>query len=897
MSINLTDQLHAATAKGKLADASERFLEVDKETVQQIGDKTHQLENAIKDITATGGASTANAVSYSNSTSGMTAVTAQGAIDELAAKNKAQDAAIETKAEKTEVVAELDKKFNKENIAQKLGESNDKVVSQKKLYDLFSKKMNLLDLATQPGYLDKSGIVREDTNWCHSDYIPFGYKKNIASFLYANGGEASVLFYDINKTIIGSSGASDNIAQNLSIETPVNTAFIRISTISYEFKTKINTPTLYFGDSDLLLFSLECAKKQDIVVPTKTIKLLDQVDRICLYGDSISSSDYTWYKDAISKYTGIDKVYLSGFSGYTINKLAKDAQLQRIFDLLPDLIIIEVGGNDVGGTVGSFGLVTSQPLVEETNIKNDYDGTYFIQAIDHIIRKIKSKYSYLPYIAVLTPTAQKRDGGDNTWNLHRNWLNKRNAVAEACIKNSVHCIDMFNLWGVDMSKEPSWVSPTDTINSKGIYTMDGLHPNRIGFEKFAQIITSQIEVKNHKSKNFGNTLFTNTLSADGTNKDVSHRCCYMRPRPSYLIGIKFRIWTYSVNNCFCAFDKDKNIISKYTIKGNRNIGEYRNVVFGDDVAYYSVLTLSLKDFDKSELIEYYNRDIKDTLNNNSKGILWLGTSIPAGKALEKSYPMIVGEILDVNIINKSLGSSFMSTGCYSFNNPMSNLKNNNLDVGKCLSETVSEKEERFRPKVTDNTITEDDLNTIKSYSFENLVFPYLDSVDTVVIDHGYNDRYVIQNQLQNEGFDEIDWNSRDKSTFVGAMNYLIDKIHEKYPRMRIILSGHYQNVNECRYVCLMQKALAEHFGYPILDLWSYAGMSPEVYVKGTGNYFTEYNKTYGTKYSPVKGSDGNYSELIINCPDTVHPHSDVSGKTINKIGVILSKLIGGQINV
>lgn len=130
MSINLTDELEVKTKKGKLAAAKQIFLEGDKENLQQIGEKTHQLEDAIKDISVSGGASTANAVSYSNETSGMTAITAQGAIDELAAKNKAQDATIGTKAEKAEVATELDKKFDKENIAQEFGDSEDKVVSQ-----------------------------------------------------------------------------------------------------------------------------------------------------------------------------------------------------------------------------------------------------------------------------------------------------------------------------------------------------------------------------------------------------------------------------------------------------------------------------------------------------------------------------------------------------------------------------------------------------------------------------------------------------------------------------------------------------------------------------------------------------------------------------------------------
>lgn len=128
--INLTAPIHAATKQGKAVDAREVFMDGDKETVQQIGEKTHQLEDAIKDITVSGGASTATAVSYNNETSGMTAVTAQGAIDELAAKNKVQDVTIGTKAEKSEVATELDKKFDKENIAQEFGDSEDKVVSQ-----------------------------------------------------------------------------------------------------------------------------------------------------------------------------------------------------------------------------------------------------------------------------------------------------------------------------------------------------------------------------------------------------------------------------------------------------------------------------------------------------------------------------------------------------------------------------------------------------------------------------------------------------------------------------------------------------------------------------------------------------------------------------------------------
>ena len=148
MAINLTDELNAATKKGKIASAKQVYLEGDQENLQQVGDKTHQLEQSIKDISATGGASTANAVSYSNETSGMTAVNAQAAIDELAAKNKAQDSTIATKAdaadvtskmqtEQTRVNAELDKKFDKDNISQESGSSTTKVMSQNAVSNIF----------------------------------------------------------------------------------------------------------------------------------------------------------------------------------------------------------------------------------------------------------------------------------------------------------------------------------------------------------------------------------------------------------------------------------------------------------------------------------------------------------------------------------------------------------------------------------------------------------------------------------------------------------------------------------------------------------------------------------------------------------------------------------------
>lgn len=131
MPIKLTDELVSKTKKGKIASAKQVYLEGDEENLQSIGDKTHQIEDLVKAITVTGGASVASAVTYDHTESGLTAVTAQGAIDELANKNKEQDNAIDAKADKKTVEDSLNEKVDKKNIQQALGDNEDMVPSLK----------------------------------------------------------------------------------------------------------------------------------------------------------------------------------------------------------------------------------------------------------------------------------------------------------------------------------------------------------------------------------------------------------------------------------------------------------------------------------------------------------------------------------------------------------------------------------------------------------------------------------------------------------------------------------------------------------------------------------------------------------------------------------------------
>lgn len=130
MSINLTDEIEVKTKKGKLGAAKQIFLEGDIQTVENeiqdinsrhnaLNTKHESLSKTVQDIAATGGASTANNVTYNNSSSGLNAENAQDAINELAKK-----------------------KADKASVVQESGDSEELVMSQKavsnKLNDLSS---------------------------------------------------------------------------------------------------------------------------------------------------------------------------------------------------------------------------------------------------------------------------------------------------------------------------------------------------------------------------------------------------------------------------------------------------------------------------------------------------------------------------------------------------------------------------------------------------------------------------------------------------------------------------------------------------------------------------------------------------------------------------------------
>lgn len=125
--------------------------------IELLQTRSTQMELTINNIAATGGASVANTVAYTNTTSGLESVNAQGAIDELAAKNKSQDATISAKAKKTDVQAavselkekdsalsaEIAKKANDSDVTSKFTEESERVNGE------LAKKANAEDISAQ----------------------------------------------------------------------------------------------------------------------------------------------------------------------------------------------------------------------------------------------------------------------------------------------------------------------------------------------------------------------------------------------------------------------------------------------------------------------------------------------------------------------------------------------------------------------------------------------------------------------------------------------------------------------------------------------------------------------------------------------------------------------------
>ena len=241
----------------------------------------------------------------------------------------------------------------------------------------------------------------------------------------------------------------------------------------------------------------------------------------------------------------------------------------------------------------------------------------------------------------------------------------------------------------------------------------------------------------------------------------------------------------------------------------------------------------------------------------------------------------------------------------------------------------------------------DYLNDFMDSSFETRILPYIDGTiadcNVVVIDHGFNDRsniFGVCNQHitadkdiisvwgPGSGADGVEYpviggnagwywlthlsdgryydgvvymdtlyavanglagsdTGGMRGEYFGAMAYIIAKIQQVNPRIRIIIGNYFSqdygtaigdgmNTFQTKYILEANQQIANYYGFPCVNVYKYTGLR---------------NRT-------IKLPDGSFiSDMFYFCPDGVHPASDTTGQS-NKViaGAYISTIRGALYN-
>lgn len=273
------------------------------------------------------------------------------------------------------------------------------------------------------------------------------------------------------------------------------------------------------------------AKKFICTQDTTILLLGDSIASDTMIGGSVQEHNYNGYQKALSDLLNIpmSNIIGAGSPGSGTDYFSSDIAWlnngsKSVVHANPDVIISIVGANEKGNkwSVGSFdGIIEGEPIVLDLDFDTQSSqGTYgtigathFIQNVSFIIQRyINTYYNVrersgvlqsdsvetadekmssvkIPYLIICTNLPQNRGGEFFEFSYPENWKRKRDAIVEVCNKYNIECVDLLSAMPWDASKEPIF-NIAEWAN-KGIYTMDGLHPNYVGFRKIAGIICNQ----------------------------------------------------------------------------------------------------------------------------------------------------------------------------------------------------------------------------------------------------------------------------------------------------------------------------------------------------------------------------------------------------------------------
>lgn len=241
-------------------------------------------------------------------------------------------------------------------------------------------------------------------------------------------------------------------------------------------------------------------------------------------------------------------------------------------------------------------------------------------------------------------------------------------------------------------------------------------------------------------------------------------------------------------------------------------------------------TLKSKTFDFSNIT-------KNTLTN--KKILWIGTSIPAGQPHTDqqdiwAYPNIIANRNGAKIYNKGVPGGYLRR-----------YRSNGLDLpNPALSFT----------------------NTSSPVNYQNTILDKIGTVDEpdiIVFDYGVNDYAADPTDIDN--YSNFDMTNEDPKYFLGAFNFVIKKILQVRPNMKIFIICHFSDDSA-------QSVIA-----------SFSNLNRA--IEKCGNYWAFPTLSLYKKTGWVKK---NGLDLITtNIPDLVHPASASTPVLVNKLADIM----------
>ncbi|WP_288995196.1 hypothetical protein [uncultured Gemmobacter sp.] len=271
--------------------------------------------------------------------------------------------------------------------------------------------------------------------------------------------------------------------------------------------------------------------------------------------------------------------------------------------------------------------------------------------------------------------------------------------------------------------------------------------------------------------------------------------------------------------------------------------------------------------------------------------VWFGTSIPAGGGAGGRYPSMVAEALGMTIYNEASGGSGVRAGYRSLitgSDPMGITGATYRSIARSLSQTLAEKQWLFDNWATvktqlapavDNpdTVDSSHLAEWQDHSYERrLVERHLGANrrDLYVFDHGHNDRLPVDD-IATAGA-----GSRDRFTFLGGINYLIDLILDDNPKAKIMFVGHYENARKAS-ISEAQIAAAEYRDRPLIRLWEALGWTQQT-VQTTGEWVSG---VWDPDYHALPVAR---TMTQIWLSDDLHPHTDLSGDANMRIADIIA---------